>query len=829
MKNKITLMLTLLLAIFYTQTFFAQDGTNDVTFNPTDTGFSNGADGPINAVAIQPDGKMLIVGSFKRYLTQISAGIARLNSDQSLDTTFKVGTGTSNPVTTIALQPDGKILIAGNFTFYNNILSNKIARLNSDGSFDDTFFVNAVNNSESISKILLQKDGKLLVAYSTAVAPAIIRLNTDGSVDNSFKVPVIDGSKMADIVLEPDGKIVAVGTFNNINNVPHKNIVRLAANGSVDDTFNADFPSEAYAIALQNDNKIIVTGFRTQFLNGIMRFNSDGSIDDSFVNIQNNSPKTINDVAVQSNGKIVIVGNSIFSRLNADGTFDDSFTTVNTNSFSSTNSLTLLADSKIILAGDFLLYNGLTTNYIAKFNVDGSLDASFSMGNGTGANHSVFKMVNQGDDKIVMVGAFTYYNGIARNHIARIAKNGLIDESFNPGTGPSGSVSFVKAVANGKFIIGGSFTSYNGSVANQVARINSDGSLDTTFSTGTGFPNSQNFGPTAMDVQPDGKILLASSLFTTYNNIPCAQIIRLNTDGSLDTTFNTALFPYEEYRDITKIIVLPDEQKILIGSSDYFSAAVKAVVKVNYDGTPDENFAPITEKILIDVIEMEVQLDGKIIVYGYYTENGTDFIYKFLRFNKNGGPDITFAEGEITNDFYVSAVYPLPDGKIVVAGAIHHLNPLLTGTIGVIRLNNNGTLDGTFESQVINSNFINAIVPQQNKLVIAGDFTSYANYGRNRIARLVNKSTLDVKTPVATNESVMVYNNNNNNNTLTITSSNKNINSVAVYDLLGRLVASKNAINVATTQFKDLHLSSTVLIVNTTLDDGNTVSKKIYY
>jgi len=356
------------------------DGTIDTTFNP-----GTGANGTVNTTALQPDGKILIGGEFTSYKGTARNRIARLNADGNLDTTFNPGTGTNGTVYTTALQPDGKIIIGGDFTSYNGTARIRIARLNADGSLDTTF-----NPST----------GANYFVETTA--------------------------------LQPDGKIIIGGNFTTYNGTARNRIARLNANGSVDTTFNP--------------------GTGTNF--------------------------QVSTTALQPDGKILI-------------------------------------------GGDFIVYNSTARNRIARVNADGSLDTTFNPG--TGANGGVDATALQPNGKIIIGGTFSSYNGTARNYIARLNADGSLDATFNPGAGANDNVNTTALQPDGKIIIGGWFTSYNGTTRNHIARLNADGSLDATFKQGQGAS-----GPVVTTaLQPDGKIIIGGD-FSIYNGYGRKRIARLH-------------------------------------------------------------------------------------------------------------------------------------------------------------------------------------------------------------------------------------------------------------------------------------------------------------
>lgn len=173
--------------------------------SPND-GFNPGANDPVHALAVQADGKILVGGKFTTLGVVSRNYIARLNADGSLDTTFNPDA--DSPILALAVQPDVKILVRGTFSTLSGQVSNYIGRLNADGSLDITF-----NANSSVLTLVLQSDGKILVGgYFTTMNEQtrnyIARLNCDGSLDPTFN-PGADYAVYA-LAIQNDGKIVVV-------------------------------------------------------------------------------------------------------------------------------------------------------------------------------------------------------------------------------------------------------------------------------------------------------------------------------------------------------------------------------------------------------------------------------------------------------------------------------------------------------------------------------------------------------------------------------------------------------------------------------------------
>jgi uncharacterized delta-60 repeat protein len=182
------------------------------------------------------------------------------------------------------------------------------------------------------------------------------------------------------------------------------------------------------------------------------------------------------------------------------------------------------------VGGDFTTYKGVTENKIIRLNADGTKDTSFTAG--TGFDNAVLAIATQADGKILVGGSFNTYNSVTENSIIRLNADGSKDTSFNTGTGFDSTVFAITTQSDGKILVGGNFTTYNGVTENRIIRLNTDGSKDTTFSIGTGFDNLVR----AIELQNDGKIVVGG-FFTTYNGVTENRIITLNTNGTKDTAF----------------------------------------------------------------------------------------------------------------------------------------------------------------------------------------------------------------------------------------------------------------------------------------------------
>jgi uncharacterized delta-60 repeat protein len=666
---------------------FNSDGSMDTSF---DVGI--GFDNDVYAVALQSDGKILIGGYFTTFDGVSSSGIVRLNSDGSIDSTFSVGTG-AYAVRSLAIQSDGKIIIGGNFSNFNGISSINIARLNSNGSFDSTFNtgLGVTGSGAALNTVSLQSDGKVIIggqfdSYNGTAINRIARLNTDGSLDTSFNVGTGANGEIYASAIQTDGKIILGGYFNQYNDIGAQRIVRINNNGSIDASFNTTSGADSYVmtVSIQSDGKVILGGhfdnYASSSAQSVARLNTDGSIDSSF-NIGNGTNGNVKATAILQDGSVAIGGAfesyndtivNIFAIVDSNGSIDASF-----NNGSGPNnyvaSITIQGDGKVIIGGNFTLFSGIGINRIARLNTDGSLDATFNVG--SGANNTVNSIAIQDDGKVIIGGGFTSYNGTSISRVARLNTDGSLDATFNVGSGADNTVNSIAIQDDGKVIIGGNFTLYNSTSINRVARLNTDGSLDATFNVGSGANNTVN----SIAIQDDGKVIIGGN-FTLYNSTSINRVARLNTDGSLDATFNVG-----------------------IGANSF-------------------------------VYSTGIQSDGKVIIGGNFTTfNGTGR-YRIARLNTNGSLDVSFDIGSGANGI-VRSLDIQTDGGLIIVGSFTTYNGI--GSNRLARISVNGSLDPTFNIGAgANSHTYSAAIQDDGKIIIAGDFTTINGITRNYVTRL---------------------------------------------------------------------------------------------
>lgn len=380
-------------------------GDVDPSFNPA-------CNNPVQAIQIQSDGRILVGAYFTNVNGLSQTGIVRLWPDGSLDTSFVVDTGVSNAVNCIAVQPNQKIVIGGTFSTVNGINRSSLARLNPDGSLDLDFNPILGTNSTwefplikspAVDCLAIQPSGALLLVGNFSSINGtnrtnFARLNADGSFDSVFTPEVLsepsDGSTPSGIeciVSQSDGRIIIGGTITSVNGTACTNIARLNVDGTVDTNFQIlDLARDVQSLALQPDGKILIGAGTTDFFYGtyyfgVGRLDQNGNWDSSFD--AGNEPGGVRSIALQPDGKVVICGSFTsvngtrrerIARFNSDGSLDDGFDPLgglagdHNNPFPSGYTVALQTDGKVLVGGKFSYVNWVSHRNIVRFLGNGS-------------------------------------------------------------------------------------------------------------------------------------------------------------------------------------------------------------------------------------------------------------------------------------------------------------------------------------------------------------------------------------------------------------------------------------------------------------------------
>lgn len=257
-----------------------------------DTAFDPGAgpDALVTCVLPRADGKVLVLGNFNSVAGTTAGRIALLNADGTQDEAYLSGSGFNGPVQDAVMQPDGKVLVCGVFTSYNGTtLPGRLIRLLPDGS-PDPEFQQLTSGLASINSLALMPDGRIVVGGNMGATNQVrvCRLMPNGTADPTFNTWLAFNDFVLDVAVTPDGKVLALGAFTMVHGVPRNRICLLNIDGSLDTAFDPGTgpdatPSESI---VTSSGRIVIGGAFTQYngasANRIVTLQADGSVDPAF-------------------------------------------------------------------------------------------------------------------------------------------------------------------------------------------------------------------------------------------------------------------------------------------------------------------------------------------------------------------------------------------------------------------------------------------------------------------------------------------------------------------------------------------------------------------
>ena len=617
------------------------------------------------ASALQTDGKIVAVGE---------GAIARYLPDGSLDMTFGVGGKAAFPYYArgVALQANGAIVVVGGTESINSA-DFVVTRYLTNGTLDTSFSNDGVlltdfGGNETAYDVAVQGNGRIVVVGGTFEDIAIASYTTTGALDTSF-----DG----------DGKILR--------------------------RFNTNRAETAHAVAIQSDGRIVVAGqtwVTYSYISSnhdffVLRLNSNGTMDSSFagngyINTNFGKVDDAQDLLIQPDGRIVVSGSAqvnfkehlAVARYNVNGTLDTTFDGDGMLLMLAPGSLTN-NDSGATLArqSDGSLLAG-TSGYIYRFSAGGQLDTTF---NGTGRSQyisAIKSLLVQPDGRIVASG----FN-IRPFSLARFTSAGVPDTTFSSDGftwtefGSSVDESAASAQqADGKLVVVGK-SHGNFSVARYLANGSPDLSFSadgrTTISFGPAYADS---GAADVVIQPNGKILIVGTATRIINQNAYSDIamVRLNADGSLDTTFSTDGMVTTDLGGYAgaRTVALQADGRIVVGG--YGGGGYFTVARYRTDGSLDTTFRGtgyfttfVSSNSTSSVTGIAIQPDGKILTVGNVlssTISRYPSTFTIIRFNSNGTFDPTFGiSGRVIETYsplrVANDLELLSDGSILVAGS----------------------------------------------------------------------------------------------------------------------------------------------------------------
>ena len=665
------------------------DGSLDSSFNA-----GSGANGAIFSITVQLDNNVLVGGTFTTFNGEDRPYLVRLTPDGSVENSFaKISLDNfsgSGIYSNIIVQPDGKIVFAGQFVVVNGEDRLDVARLNSNGTLDASFVPSGYSVASLPRTIALQPDGKILIGarfivngiFGTTRGP-LMRLNADGSLHQLFVVQTGASNQptIQSIKLLADGDIIGVGT----------RFFRFTAAGNIVAGYqDKNFSPSARDVDVQSDGKILVAGMTTinnVATNGLVRYNADGT---GGTSISGQFQREIfpRELAVRADGKIWLNGITFFdhidgvarqglARLKANGevdSFDPQSLNVGASDFA------LHPNDKILLRQ--------SQGTIIRLNPDDTLDGSLPP-----SSPGFPEFVPAPQEQYIALNNFSAQAVLDDNVIKRLLPNGAFDQSFQFGVAFS-QVAATHTPPASRFWAGdnrplafyedGRFLArYFDATGNyHLKRFNSDGSLDPDFQGGdvptlTQTVEQQNVSfnnnsPGIYDVTlapgtplsdavllPDGKIIVVG-MFDHYNGAAAPAIVRLQSNGAIDATFRAGAgaqwtFTPVDATHIPRIDAierLADGRFLIAGNFEaYDGAAAPGIARLHADGSRDHTFSsPVA---LADTYstyptyfffpfftpdfpasQLVTQPDGSILLSGNYSQTGSDVVQSLFRLTR---------------------------------------------------------------------------------------------------------------------------------------------------------------------------------------------------
>jgi len=328
--------------------------------------------------------------------------------------------------------------------------------------------------------------------------------------------------------------------------------------------------------------------------------------------------------------------------------------------------ITKQSTGRIIVGGSFSNYSGSSRNRVIGLNSNGTIDSGFNIGS-AGANSIVYALGTQTDDKIIVGGTFTTYSGSSTSttRLMRLNSNGSQDLTYNTGAGLNSYPLSILPTADGKVLILGLFTTYSGSAINYIMRTNSNGTRDTTFNTGIGFGAGQ-FGYTAV-TQSDGKYIVGGN-FNTYSGSSANRgIARLNTNGTLDLTFDDGA----GFNQLVSALAIQSDGKIIAGGqfTTYSGSSINRITRINTNGTRDTSFNVGTGLDgNVSANGITIGSDGTIYCLGSFTTYSGSNSRGIVAINPNGTINQTFNLGTASfNNTAQGFTYNQPPNQMIPA------------------------------------------------------------------------------------------------------------------------------------------------------------------
>lgn len=685
------------------------DGALDANFPATAA-----PDSRVVQLAALPDGRVVVAGAFRHFGNQPAAGIVRLLPDGRLDPHFHPPTTADGVVTAIALLPDGRVLVGGEFEQFGDRRVPNLARLLPDGSIDPKFAPATETSADRPGAVLaLAADagGRVLVLRAAgrnsaepadgsialpgwAAAPAgvaLARLRADGTNDPEFHYQPSGTVAPRAIAGLPGGDFLTIGA---------RGLERLYPDGTVDGRFR--FPEldemNVLALAAWPDGRLLVGGVPIAGATLPARL-----------------------VVLAANGEVA-------HRLVMPRDETHSFASVS-----------IGPAGEVIAAGRVAPVSGAlssakSANRVLRLNAELAVDRRFRADIGGAANVSALAF--HPDGKITVAGTFNLAHGESRRGLLRLRADGSLDETFDPGADFGGNAHVLVPTVDGGVIAAGNFAASERGALRGVVRLRSNGAVEPFFAREV--PVEGEFADAA--ALPDGSIVFVGRIIGTTGDMDFSNLVRIDPSGRVDRRLATAVRSWlpQGSGEILAVAATPGGHLLVAGEFSLLQGQPRAgLARIGGEGLVDPAFVPQTDAFR-SITRVTVLRDGRIFVEGW-AQPAADGITRrlFARLLADGRGDPTFHAARLDGFAPITAA-PLPDGTTLVmvrdlAADAPHRRTLL-------QLDRDGAPLRDFRLDLGNTVGATKLIPAPDgSIYIAGAVASVGGQPRYGLARIVTR------------------------------------------------------------------------------------------
>ncbi len=730
-------------------------------------------------------GKILVGGDFLVYQKDAALRLLRLNADLTLDTSFKP-TAINNSVYAIAMANDGSIYIGGSFTSVAGKVRNRVAKLNGNtGALDESFVAPGFN--KTVVAMALNHDqsrlyvGGSFTALTTVPSTSANRLaalrTEDGGVDSGFTLKANEArtsigfnSTVWSLASDPASFSVLVGgQFTNYGGVTVGRLVKLDESGEIDSSsnFGSGFNSTILALKFDKQQQLYVGGSFSSYRGSrnyarLVRLKTDGLPDTDFNKGLSTSARFNNSVWTmeldETNAKIYAGGDftaygtatnlTRLARLSTvDGTLDSSFAGGTTGTL---QALALTDQGQLLGGGNFLKYSGASTPFFFASQNSGGLATNSP--SGSTFNSNVFATLRVFDDaqtpsssiKYFLGGSFTSYNGELASRVVKLDREGNIDPSFASKVTNGTVYAMAWDEANKKLYVGGNFTQVNGITRNRIARLNANGSLDTSF-VPDGFNGDVYAMALANNPVSSGKVLYVGGAFTLMGTTATGRFVRLSENGQADSNFVSGT-AFDGNVNALAVSYQEDDHSVFVGGNflKYNSsvANVTRIVKLASDGSIASGFEPGSGLNGSVQALLWMPGEGALYVGGAFSRYQTSIVAnRIVKLDNSGGVSSGFNASTGFNSTVFALDYDADNDVIWAGGAFTQFRSVSSGRIAAMLRDGNRLT--AFQAPVGFNGHVRSITASYWGVLTGGLGSSYDGEVCGFAARLMPNGTMD--------------------------------------------------------------------------------------